>query len=193
MFFDFPGRPVVLAIVCLIPAVLTWWSGRTLRKVLDDPLLPERLGAHRHRNRSVLWIVLVCAFLLGGYEQMMWWLPLTWFGRIAANFPLRRALYEERWHFGAYLSCMARLLFAAAGFRLLLALLPALAASAGRFDWIAAIALSAFLYVWHDRQSESFRWIMRAKPLGDGTLLARVRSVAAKSSAPEPRFRSEEH
>jgi hypothetical protein len=92
MLFDFPYGRAALVVLCLVPAAVSWWSGRSLLAQVDDPLLPERLLAHRHRNRTLLWAAIVGSLLLGAFQHLLWTLPLTIVARAAAGFRLRRAL-----------------------------------------------------------------------------------------------------
>ena len=41
------SHPAVVALVALVPAAVTWWTGEALRRRLDDPALPERLLRRR--------------------------------------------------------------------------------------------------------------------------------------------------
>src|SRR5262249_49271656 len=108
--------------------------------------------------------------------------------RMMAAFRLRRALYDETWTMGSYLAWSIRLLTAIAGFRILLIAAPAIAAAAGRFDWLAALRLGCVLLLWQTRSAGVFRALTRARPIKDGELLTRFQGVAAASTAPQPRF-----
>jgi len=188
MLLDLPYRHAALVALCLVPAAVSWWSGRSLIAALDDPLLPERLLAHRRRNLTVLWLVIVGTLLLGTFEHLIWTIPLTIVARAAARYPLRRALYDERWSFAAYMAAMSRLLLAFGGFRLLLACAPLIAGAAGSLNVVAAIAIGVLLFLWHRRSPEALRVVLRAQPLGDSALVARFQAIAAASAAPPPRF-----
>jgi len=188
MFVDLPYRQLVLVVLCLVPAAVRWWSGRSLLPFLDDPLLPERLLEHRRRNQTLLWGILVATLVLSGIGDFVWTVPLTLVARSAAGFPFRRSLYNEQWSLAGYMSGMIRLLLAFGAFRLLLAFAPAIAASAGEFDRISAGALAALLLFWWFRSADWFRFILRVQPVAEGPLLARFQTLAAKSTAPAPRF-----
>jgi Zn-dependent protease with chaperone function len=188
MLLDLRLPVSALVVLCLIPAAVRWWSGRALARRLDDPLLPERLQAHARRNIHALWTVIVFAILLGGYRHLLWSLPLMLITRMAAAYPLRRALYDESWTLASYVMTTLRLFVAIAGFWLLLAATPILASAAGSLDWIAALALGAVLFVLHDRSADVFRRLVRSQALTDDALLARFRAIAAASHAAQPRF-----
>src|SRR5262249_2678799 len=188
MLVDLPYPHAVLTVLCLVPAVDNWLSGRSLRAFLNDPLLPERLLAHRRRGRIALWSVVAGCFLLGRFEDLVWTLPLTFAARAAAAYPLRRALYDERWSFAGYMAGICRLLLALVGFRLLLAFVPMIVSAAGSWDWIAAMAIAALPPPWRNRSADWFRCLGAPTPPGDGRPRARFQAPAAASPAPQPRF-----
>ena len=94
MISDPVVRTAALLLLCLLPAAMRWWSARTLIPLIDDPVLPERLVAHRRRNLTGLWLALVAIIVLGGLRELFWTLPLVVAGRMVAGYPLRRALYR---------------------------------------------------------------------------------------------------
>jgi Zn-dependent protease with chaperone function len=188
MLFDSPVHPAFLVVLCFIPAAFRWWSGRVLIPLLDDPVLPERLVAHRRRNLVAIWPVVAAIAILGSMRDLFWAVPLIVLGRVVAGYPLRRALFNEPWSLPTYVLISSRLWIASSGFWLLLAAAPLIAGAAGTVDWIAALALGALLIVWNHWYADSFRWLVRTKPVPDGPLLARFKTVAAASRAPQPRF-----
>jgi len=167
---------------------MRWWSVRTLIPLIDDPVLPERLAAHRRRNLIGLWFAMVAAFVLGGSPDGFWALPVMIVGRMVAGFPIRRALFDERWSFTTYLTTMSRLWIAAGGFWLLLGAAPLIAASAGSFDWLIALLLASLLFVWNRRYAEAFRWLVGTQSFPDGPLRTRIQAMADASRAARPRF-----
>ena len=50
---------VLLALIVLVPGAVSWWSGKRLARLPDDPALPELLAAHGRRNAAVLFIAMV--------------------------------------------------------------------------------------------------------------------------------------
>jgi Zn-dependent protease with chaperone function len=181
-------RTTTLLFLCLVPAAMRWWSARLLIPLRDDPVLPEYLVAHRRRNLIGLWFAIVAIFVLGGAGNLIWTLPLVLIGRVAAGYPIRRALFDERWSFVAYVTTMFRLWLAVAGFWLSLAGAPVVAASAGSLDWLVALLLGALLFFWNSRYAEAFRQLVRSQPFPDGPLLARFQAMANASRAERPRF-----
>lgn len=181
-------RTAALLCISLVPAAMRWWSVRTLIPLAHDPVLPERLAAHRRRNLIGLWFAMVAAFVLGGSPDVFWALPLIIVGRMVAGFPIRRALFDERWSFTTYLAMMSRLWVATAGFWLLLGAAPLIGAAAGSLDWLVAALLAALLFVWNRRYAETFRWLVGAQSFPDGPLLARIQAMADGSRTTRPRF-----
>jgi hypothetical protein len=113
MLFDVRLPGAVLVLLCLLPAVVRLGSWRMLRPLLDDALLPERLLAHGRRNVAVFWTVIVCTIVLGRFQDLFWSLPLILVTHTAAGYPLRRALFDERWSLLSYQTMMFRLFVAA--------------------------------------------------------------------------------
>lgn len=188
MISDPIARTTALLCLCIVPAAMRWWSARTVIPRLDDPLLPERLAAHRRRNLFGLWFVMVAVAVVGSFRDLLWTMPLVVGGRLVAGYPIRRALYDERWSFATYATTMFRLWLAVAGFWLSLAAAPLVAASAGSLDWLVALAGAAVLFCWNDRYADVFRRLVRSQPLPDGPLLARFHALAEASRAKRPRF-----
>lgn len=188
MISDPVVRTAALLFLCLLPAAMRWWSARTLIPLLGDPVLPERLVAHRRRTLTGLWFALVAIVVLGGLRELFWTLPLVVAGRMVAGYPLRRALFDERWSFATYASTMLRLWLAVAGFWLLLAGAPLIAGSAGSLDWVVALLLAACLWFLNGYHAEVFRWLVGSRPFPDGPLLARFQAIADASRATRPRF-----
>lgn len=181
-------RTTALLILCVLPAAMRGWSARLLIPLRDDPVLPERLAAHRRRNLIGLWFAIVAIYVVGGVRELPWTLPLVLIGRLVAGYPIRRALYDERWSFATYAATMLRLWLAVAGFWLVLAAAPLIAGSTGSQDWLVTLLLGAVLFLWNRRYAEVFRWLVRSEPLPDGPLLSRLQTMADASRAQRPRF-----
>jgi len=188
MISDPVVRTAALLCLCFLPAGMRWWSARTLTPLLDDPVLPERLAAHRRRNLIGLWFVLVAVIILGSFRDLLWTMPLVMLGRLAAGYPIRRALYDEHWSFATYVATMFRLWLAVAGFWLSLAAAPLVAGAAGSLDGAAALLLAVLLFCWNSRSADVFRWLVRSQPFPEGPLLGRFQAMAEASRATRPRF-----
>ena len=126
MFPLLPGGWAAVAAIALTPAALRWWWGRSLSRLADDPVLPERLAAHNQRLRTVTYGCAVLLFL-GWSSWAVWSLPVLLVTQPVGGFPLRKTLYQETWSLGARLSFLGRLLAGAFGFWGLLVCTPWLA------------------------------------------------------------------
>jgi Zn-dependent protease with chaperone function len=177
----------LIALIALLPAVICWWSGRRLARHLDDPLLPERLLAHRRRNGIAFFIALVGQVYLWP-AAAVWTTPLQFVAVLAAAFPLRRVLYEERWSLGTYLVFHGRVLFGLFAFWIVLGTTPVIAAKAGDYAWLAGAALACGLLVWNARHADILRRCLGTTPLEEGPFLTRCRALTAACRAPAPRF-----
>jgi Zn-dependent protease with chaperone function len=172
MFEDVPAGSLLAFAIALVPAALTWWWGRALVRLADDPALAERLLANRRRTGPAA--VFTAAMLVVGWPSSAWWtLPLMIVARGAATYPLRKALYGETWSIARYLWFWTRLIFGVYGFWVALPSLPFLAEGAGSFDWIVATAIAAPLAVLTTRQGRVIRVVLGARTLDDPSLLAR--------------------
>ena len=92
-------RTTALLILCVLPAAMRGWSARLLIPLRDDPVLPERLAAHRRRNLIGLWFAIVAIYVVGGVRELPWTLPLVLIGRLdpsAPEHPLRCAAWIGR-------------------------------------------------------------------------------------------------
>src|SRR5262245_5908017 len=114
MISDPVVRTAALLCLSLLPGGMRWWSARTLIPLLADPVLHERLAAHRRRNLLALWFVLAAVIVLGGVPALLWTMPIIMAGRLLTGYPIRRALYDEHWSVGTYVVTMFRLWLAVA-------------------------------------------------------------------------------
>jgi len=81
------------------PAAYAWWSGRAIRRAIDDPTLPELLLARMRRIVQVTLVVIIAsAFMTAptGFSLV------ALFGVLAAQYPIRRAVYGDTWSFWQY-------------------------------------------------------------------------------------------
>ena len=183
----FGDSPALLALIALLPAVISWWSGRKLLALVDDPILPERMNANQRRT-SLSFIVALAGLAALGPSSLFWTGPLAFLSAHAASFPVRRAIFGETWSLGAYLSFFSRMMFGLFGFWVVLMGTPAFTRLAGSADWIAGGVLAAVLLLWNAHYPDVVRYFMRATPLEEGELLSRFRELAGKSALPQPRF-----
>jgi Zn-dependent protease with chaperone function len=178
---------LLAACIALVPAIDRLWSGRRLRRLLDDPALAERLLASR--RFSGLTIGLPLGTLIYWWPRHLpWTLPLLIVARMTAAYPLRKALYQETWPLGAYLSFFLRLAVGVYGFWIVLAFTPSIVALGGRFGWLVAGLLALTLTLWNIHYADTVRLLVRARPVNDAALVARFRGLAAAAAIPAPRF-----
>jgi Zn-dependent protease with chaperone function len=177
----------IVAILALLPALVSWLAGRNLAKDLEDRSLPERLLSHQRRSSVTMG---VAAGTIGMIEPaaLLWAAPLLFAALLLASYPLRRVLFEETWSVGSYLSFFHRLTLGIFGFWILLAASPFLAALAGPLDWLAGAVLAAALIVWERHYAGVIRASLRATPLEDGPIRERCLALAQAFGQPQPEF-----
>jgi Zn-dependent protease with chaperone function len=156
----------------VLPGAFTLWRGRSLARLADDPALSERLLANRSPNGAVFGFCVAILIAIAG-NYLAWALPLLIVTRMVAGYPLRKVLHRETWSLGAYLSFFLRLVVAAVGFWILLAMTPWFVALSGTHEWIVAGGLALALFAWGERSSTVFHAVLRARPVDDPVLLAR--------------------
>ena len=187
MVSRFGDSSALLALIALLPGVISWWSGRKLIALVDDPILPERMIANQRRNASSFVLAFAgLASLSPG--SLFWTAPLVFLSAHAATYPVRRVIFGETWGLGAYLSFFSRMMIGLFGFWVVIMGMPGLARLAGRADWVAGIGLAAALLFWNARYADVVRYCLRTRPMEEGDLLARFRELANRCALPQPRF-----
>src|SRR4051812_20440846 len=126
-------------LIALIPAAVSWLSGRRLARRMDDPVLAERLMSHHRRNRMAIAFTFIACTIVDGNAAPLT-LPLLISGSIAAAYPLRRVMFGECWSFGAYLSFNHRLMAGLFGPWIAICALPYVASAGGPADWLIGAA-----------------------------------------------------
>jgi Zn-dependent protease with chaperone function len=183
----FFGVEVLLLALAIAPATRYAIRSRALVRSLDDPALPERLLGESQRSGQITGTMLVV--LAFASPRALWWtLPLMIGTRLAAGYPLRKALFEETWSLSEYLWFVARFTAAIWGFWIALALLPFAPRLAGRFDWLAAAALALLLVVWNIFYGDAIRRLLRARPLNDAALRQDFQALAQTCGLAVPAF-----
>ena len=74
------------------------------------------------------------------------------------------------------------------GVWIVLGVMPALAAMAGRFDWIVGAIAAGLVVAWDRHYSRVLRYLLRCRPLKRARLLARCRLLSTQCSQPGPLF-----
>ena len=187
MLQDVPGLTGLLVVLAVAPGFASWWRGRALVRLADDPALPERLLAARKQNGAALGAAGVL-LMAASPKDLPWTLALLTASVIAGAYPLRRTLFGETWTLAAYSWFAVRLLVAIWGFWLAVAMLPVIVGSAGRFDWLVAMVLGTACTLWYVRYADVLRALLRARPVEDHALLARFHGMVAASGIAMPRF-----
>ena len=184
------------AALALAPAIVAWWTGRTVLARADDPVLPELLWQRRQR---------LAGFALGGAvalgllcaNDVLWALPLLWIALLLSGHRVRRALFGERLGALAYLRYAISSAIGSLGVWLLAAATPALVttialgwapndeAQATRIAVGAAIVLAAIVAVWQHEYTRIFVALHRGTPLrstGRPELVARLDAVLDRAA-----------
>ena len=187
MVSTFQDSSVLLALIATLPAIISWWSGRGLAALVDDPILPERLIAQRRRNACVAALA-VMGLAVISTRSLIWTLPLTLLALHVGAYSLRKAVFSETWTLLAYLSFFGRTMVGVFGLWLLLAGVPWLASAAGSADWIVGLILAPLLALWNLRYADAVRLCLRTRPLEPSPLLARCRLLAESCNLPQPAF-----
>jgi len=182
--FSQTTRALVAAAIAFVPAIVAYLRGRHIARFADDPALPERLFAGRHKMSGVLAVAISALLMMTGLAAI-WAIPLTVIAYCSAGLPLRRILYNETWSLRIYLSFVIRFFVAGWSFWILVSALPAVALLGDERAWIVALILGAGLMLLAGRQTEVIRWVIGARPILDEAIRARFdRLVTAAGIAP---------
>jgi Zn-dependent protease with chaperone function len=188
MFTSLQESYVLFALIALLPGAVSWWSGRQLARLADDPALPELLASHQRRNGVMLVIAMIVFAVVAPWTFVPLAFPLIFAGLVAAAYPMRRVLFHETWSFWSYFCFYPRVFAGVVGFWIVLGAMPSLAALAGEGDWLAGAALAGVLVVWNVYHADAVRFCLRTRPIAEGELLSRCRALADKCGVAQPRF-----
>ena len=182
--------------LALAPAVVAWWTGRSVLARVDDPALPELLF-ERRRRLAGFTIAGILALTLLFADDALWALPLLWIALLLSARPVRRALFGERLGTLAYLRYALSAAIGQAGVWLLAATTPALAIHFGLGvapnDHEAAVRAAAWVGglfalvvgVWQYNQARVLLALHRASSLrasASPALMARLEAVIERAS-----------
>lgn len=183
--FSDSTRAVLAAAIAVVPAIVTYVRGRRIARLADDPALPERLFAGRHKMSGVLAVAIATLIMTTGPAAIVA-IPLTIIAYCAAGLPLRKTLYNETWSLRVYLSYVIRFFVAGWSFWILVSALPALALWTGERAWIVALMMAAGLMLFAERQTEVIRWVIGARPIEDESIRARFDRLVAAAGLAAP-------
>ena len=88
-----------LLLLAAAPATYAWWSGRAMRRAIDDPALPELLLARLRRIVHVTLVVIIASAFVTAPSGFS---VIVLFGVLAAQYPIRRTVYGDTWSFWQY-------------------------------------------------------------------------------------------
>jgi len=185
--FSQSARALVAAAIAFVPAIVAYVRGRQIARFADDPALPERLFAGRHRTSRVLAVATAMLLMITG-SAAIWAIPLAVIAYCAAGLPLRRTLYNETWSLRVYLLFVIRFFIAGWSFWILVSALPALALWGGEHGWIAALMMGAGLMLLTERQTEVIRWVIGARPISDEAIRTRFDRLVSAAGLAAPHF-----
>jgi Zn-dependent protease with chaperone function len=172
----FPLSPWLAAAFAVAPAIFAWWTGRAVLARADDPVLPELLF-ERRRRLAGLGLVGTFALTLLFADEALWALPLLWVALLLSSYPLRRALFGERWNILAFLRYTIFSTIGQLGLWLLVGAGPALAvsfalglapndhAAAVRIAALAGVGIAVIITLWQFQYVRVFLDLHRAVPL----------------------------
>ena len=165
----------ITLVLALVPALVGWWGGRQVLERVDDPALPELLLAQRQRLTAVTFGGLILLAIVGG-QQLVWALPLLAVALLLSRYPLRRALFDERWSAPEYLRYAFFSFVGGVGYWILLGATPSIVLAIVRNsvgDDPRALGLTIFLgalfglilLVWQHRYAQVWLALHRATPV----------------------------
>jgi Zn-dependent protease with chaperone function len=183
-------RILVPLCVALVPACVSWWSGRRLRHRLDDATFPERLQAHRRT-------VLITSFVAGGVAVGMTpaggapvTIAILLLALSASAYPLRKAIYGETWSYAGYVAWMTRFLLAFPAFWLAIAVTPLVILRIEHtvLRIAASLAAAAGFALWVRYFLRIAEWLLRPQPIADPDRLAAFGQILSRSTLSEARI-----
>ena len=182
--------------LALAPAVVAWWTGRSVLAHADDPALPELLFERRKRLVGFTVAGIVTLTLLFA-DEALWAVPLLWIALLLSARPVRRELFGERLGMLPYLRYALSSTIGQAGVWLLAATTPALAiyfalgvapndheVAVHAAAWVGG-AFAVVVGLWQYNYAIVHLALHRASPLRASaapTLMARLDAVIERAS-----------
>jgi Zn-dependent protease with chaperone function len=186
---------LMMVLLAAAPAVYAWWSGRSLRRSIDDPALPDLLLARQQRVMQVTLVVIIAGALLP---------TPTGFGIaivlavMAAQYPIRRGLYGDTWSLWQYLRFTTFSAIAFVGlwlFPLIASLIvvqiarawiPEPSTSQIALGFVLGVVAAVVYLVWHHYFVPVWLSLHQATPIDartSGSLLARFDAVLDRAGS----------
>jgi hypothetical protein len=127
-------RPDLLLAALLVaaPAAYAWWTGRTILRSLEDPALDELLHARQRRPAQVTLGAIVASGVVGSAIATA---IVTLLVLLVVQYPIRRAVYGDRWSLTQYVRFSSFSFLAGAGLWVFAVIAPSLVVEVVR-GWI---------------------------------------------------------
>jgi Zn-dependent protease with chaperone function len=183
-----------LLLLAAAPATYAWWSGRAIRRSIDDPTLPELLLARQRRLVQVTLVAIIASAFVTAPTGFSLVVVL---GVLAAQYPIRRTVYGDTWSFPQYVrfTTMSWIAFGglwlfpivAAGIVAQLASewIPTPSTRQTMLGLVLGVVASIVYLVWHRRFSRVWLALNQASPLDangvHAELLPRFHAVLDRS------------
>ncbi|HKP14991.1 MAG TPA: M48 family metallopeptidase, partial [Gemmatimonadaceae bacterium] len=188
-----------LLLLAVAPAAYTWWSGRAIRRSLDDPTLPDLLLA---RQRRIVQVTVVAIIASAFTTSAAAFTLVALLGVLAAQYPIRRAVYGDTWSFAQYVRYTSFSFVAFGGLwlfplimtgivvQLVQAWMPEQSAKQIMLGLALGIVAAAVYLVWHRSFVRVWLVLHQASPLDErsphAALLPRFRAVLERAGARLP-------
>ena len=192
-FYGMRADQWMMVLLGAAPVIYAWWSGRALRRSIDDPTLPELLLARQQRVMQVTLVVVIASALL---PTPMGFNIAVVIGVIAMQYPVRRDLYGDTWSLWQYLRFT---LFSAIAFvglwlfpligsmivvQIVRAWIPEPSTAQATLGLALAVVAAIVYLVWHSYFVPVWLALHQATPMNAGTkasLLARFDAILDKA------------
>jgi Zn-dependent protease with chaperone function len=188
-----------LLLLAAAPAAYAWWSGRAVRRAIDDPALPELLLVRLRRIAQVTLVVIIAAAFMTAPSVFS---AIVLFGVLAAQYPIRRAVYGDSWSFWQYVRFTSFSWIAFGGLwlfpfiasgvvvQLVQAWMPEPSNRQTMFGLALGVVAAGVYLVWHRRFTRVWLALHHASPLDaagvHAPLLPRFQAVLERAGARLP-------
>ena len=182
-------------LLALVAPAYAWWSGRAVRRSIDDPALPELLLERQRRLTQVAVVVIIALVMMSAPAALSF---AVVFGVLAAQYPVRRTVYGDTWSLWQYLRFTIFSAIAFVGlwlFPLIASMLvvqiarawiPTSSAAQTRLGLVLGIVGAIVYLVWHRHFVRVWLALHQATPLDAAarpSLLARFQAVLDRAGS----------